>query len=164
MLATFYSFGPVVKAAAVQLSGRSMTCDSSYMPVSDLSVVGTLMCMASIEKKNHYRGKFSRGLIFTDRQSLPFRGFKFCWRARSCPLYIALLCLFRRFNFCGQSIIHENRENWTPRNFPAILIARRYVVAKRIIYRYNIPYCTNRKVVPLMAACVSGKTVGTDQN
>ena len=67
-----------------------------------------------------YSGKFLRGSIFVERQSLLFCGFNFCGCGHSSPLCAVQSSFFLEFNFCGLAITRKSCENWIPRNFPTI--------------------------------------------
>jgi hypothetical protein len=65
-----------------------------------------------------YSGKFLRGSIFTNRRSLPLILVDLIFTDAHDHAHNTLYNRAHFAEFCGQSIIYENHENWTPRNFP----------------------------------------------
>ena len=84
-------------------------------------LLGTLTCVVQAPSAStlslqpllvpSYSQKFSRGSVFTDRQSLLFHMFNFHGRVHSRPLCTVQSSSFRDFSIHGQSIVRENREN-----------------------------------------------------
>ena len=55
----------------------------------------------------------------------------------SCPLCTIRLIFFHGFNVCGQAIIHENCENWTPQNF-LLYSKHQYCSIQYYLYMYTV--------------------------